>query len=206
MDKIERHDFILYSKQTYPPFGGGDGGRGFVEPVPEFYVRLGEACGRISDTLDSYAMLPPRHAWALEELAGQLDTFAGYADKIVAGQALTTSEESTINNFGPWLISFFGGQGVEQKTPVAVADVATDSNTGRVLHEGVGLFDPIVIIYEPSDGEPLAGLGYVTSHYEFPRSGMERMTDAEWQTQVISGTPPARAWWMEEFLDRPKGR
>lgn len=196
-----RHDFILYGKQTYPPFGGGGGGKGFVEPVPEFYTRLSEACDQISNTLGSHNLLPPRHAWALEELAGQLDTFAGYADKIVAGQSLTAGEQSTINNFGSWLIIFFSGQGVKEKTPLAVVDVATDSGTGRVLHEGVGLFNPIVIIYEPPDGEPLVGLGYVMSHYEFTRSGMERMTDTEWQTQVISGTPPERSWWMEDLLD-----
>jgi hypothetical protein len=27
------------------------------------------------------------------------------------------------------------------------------------------------------------------------------MTDQEWQTQVISGTLPARPWWVEALLD-----
>jgi hypothetical protein len=195
-----RHDFILYGKQTYPPFGGGIG-PGFIEPVPAFYRRLGEACQQVSETVASHAMLPTQHAWALAQLGGQLDTFAGYADKIVAGQPLSTEEQHNLNNFGAWLITFFSGQGVEEKTPATVADVATDANTKRVLHEGVGLFNPVVIIYEPPDEAPRAGLGYVMSHYEFALPNYERMTDAAWQTQVISGTPLARAAWMTALLD-----
>jgi len=196
-----RHDFILYGKQTYPPFGGGRG-PGFIEPVPAFYRRLGDACQQVSETLASHAMLPAQHAWALAQLGGQLDTFAGYADKLVAGQPLSTEEQNDLNRFGAWLITFFSGQGVEEKTPATVADVATDANTGRVLHEGVGLFNPIVIIYEPPDEASRAGLGYVMSYYEFALPDYERMIDAAWQTQIISGTPPVRATWMRNLLTR----
>jgi hypothetical protein len=115
---------------------------------------------------------------------------------------LSTEEQNDLNRFGAWLITFFSGQGVEEKTPATVADVATDANTGRVLHEGVGLFNPIVIIYEPPDEAPRAGLGYVMSHYEFALPNYERMIDVTWQSQVISGTPPAWAAWMTVLLDR----
>jgi hypothetical protein len=196
-----RHDFILYGKQPVAPIGTGTG-PGFIEPVPAFYQRLGDACQQVSATLASHALLPTQHAWALEQLGGQLETFAGYADKLVAGQPLTAEEQHVLNDFGYWLTYFFSGQGVQEKTPVTVADVATDANAGRVLHEGVGLFNPIVIIYEPPDEAPRAGLGYVMSHYEFALPGYERLTDAAWQTQVISGTPPARATWMTALLDR----
>jgi hypothetical protein len=94
---------------------------------------------------------------------------------------------------------------VGEKTPVTVADVASDPNTGRVLHEGVGLFNPIVIIYDRPGGPPLAGLGYVMSYYEFALPGWERLTDGQWQTRVISGTPPVRPWWMVDLLEDASG-
>jgi hypothetical protein len=195
-----RHDFILYGKQTYPPFGSSDG-PGFVEPVPMMYTRLGDACRQISETLSAYEMLPASRAVVLDDLMERLDAFAEYAETMEAGQPLSAQEQSDVNGFGYWLDRFFGGA-VGEKTPVSVADVASDATTGRVLHEGVGPFNPIVVIYEPPEGPPVAGVGYVMSHYEFTQPNWERMTDAEWQTQVISGTPPARAWWMEPLLDQ----
>ena len=194
-----RHDFILYGKQSYPPFGGSSG-YGFVEPVPEFYTRLGDACRQISDTLSLYDMLPEPHARVLGRLAERLDRFAGYADKIVAGQSLSAEEQNDINAFGHWLERLFSDD-VGEKTPITVADVASDPNTGRVLHEGVGAFNPIVVIYELPDGTPMVGLGHVLSYYEFTQPDWERMTDAEWRSQVISGTPPARPWWVVDLMD-----
>lgn len=187
--------------QCSAPLSGGSG-PGFIEPVPAFYRRLSDACQQVSETLASYAMLPTQHAWSLAQLGGQLDAFAGYADKIVAGQSLSTEEQYVLNRFGAWLTTFFSGQGVKENTSVTVADVATDANTERVLHEGVGLFNPLVIICEPPAETPWAGLGYVMSHYEFALPDYERMTDAAWQTQIISGTSPARAAWMTALLDQ----
>jgi hypothetical protein len=196
-----RHDFILYSKHSIPPFSTYTG-HGLVEPVPEFYTRLGDACRQISGALAAYSLLPETHARALEELAMRLDVFAGYADKILVHQPLSDEEQSNIHKFGIWLDGFLR-QGVGEKTPVTVTDVASDPNSGRVLHEGVGLFNPIVIIYNQPDGTPLAGLGYVMSYYEFALPDWERLTDAQWQTQVITGTPPARPWWVEDLLADP---
>jgi hypothetical protein len=75
-----------------------------------------------------------------------------------------------------------------------VADVASDSNTGRVLHEGTGYFDPLVVVYTPPGGEPIAGIGYVFSHYEFAESDWNRLTDAEWARRLQESPPPRPAW------------
>ena len=194
-----RHDFILYGKQPYATLGGSSG-YGFVEPVPEFYTRLRDACHQISTTLAAYSVLPEPHAWALGELAARLDVLARYAGKIVAHQPLSAEEQGDIHGFGQWLSGLLR-QSVGEKVPITIADVASDPNTGRVLHEGVGPFNPIVIIYEQPNGPPLAGLGYVMSCYEFALPDWERLTDAEWQTRVISGTPPARPWWVVDLLE-----
>jgi hypothetical protein len=194
-----RHDFILYGKQTYPTMGMS-WGPGFVEPVPAFYARLSDATRQISGTLTTYGLLPDSHALALAKLATRLDSLTGYAEKTLAGQPLTSKEQDDLHRFGSWLRVFFAIYRTSEKTPITVADVATDASTGRVLHEGVGMLDPIIVIYDPPDDEALAGIGYVLSYYEFALPGFGRLTDAEWQGQVISGTPPARPRWMVDLM------
>jgi hypothetical protein len=75
-----------------------------------------------------------------------------------------------------------------------VADVASDSNTGRVLHEGTGLFNPLIVVYTPLSGEPIAGIGYVFSHYEFAEPDWNRLNDAEWADRLQEDPPPRPAW------------
>jgi hypothetical protein len=193
-----RHDFILYGKQSGATFGGSSG-YGYVEPAPEFYTRLSSASQQMSSILSAYNALPQAYAVALQKLIERLETFGAYARKIVARQPLDQTEQNDIHNFGYWLQSFYSS--IKETPPLTVADVAFDSNTGDVLHEGVGAFNPIIIIYEQPAGQPLAGLGYVMSYYEFALPDWTRLTDAEWQTQIISGTPPARPWWMAGVLE-----
>ncbi len=81
-----------------------------------------------------------------------------------------------------------------EKSPLLVADVASDSNTGRVLHEGTGHFNPLIVIYTPPDGEPVAGIGYVFSHYEFAEPGWNRLNDAQWELRLQQNPPPRPAW------------
>lgn len=75
-----------------------------------------------------------------------------------------------------------------------VADVASDSNTGRVLHEGTGHFNPLIIVYTPPGGEPIAGIGYIFSHYEFAEPDWNRLSDAEWADRLQENRPPRPAW------------
>jgi len=75
-----------------------------------------------------------------------------------------------------------------------VADVASDSNTGRVLHEGTGLFKPLIVVYTPPGGEPIAGIGYVFSHYEFAEPDWNRLNDAEWADRLQESPPPHPVW------------
>ena len=86
-----------------------------------------------------------------------------------------------------------------------VADVASDSNTGRVLHEGTGHFNPLIVIYTPPGGKPIAGIGFVFSHYEFAEPGWNRLTDAEWERR-LRDDPPARPRWALGFLPIERSR
>ena len=213
-----RHDYILYAKQTYVPCPVAEG-YGYVEPIPEFYSRLSSLCRKIETELSDEGVLPEKHHRGFSSLAEKLDTFGTYAQKIIKSETLTTGddeyghggEQDDIHGFGLWLLGFFSGwnDGIMEEEPTLVADVCTNSNTGKVLHEGVGRFNPVIIVYEQPDGKSLAGIGYVMSYYEFEEENYTRINDSEWKKRVETETLPPRPFWTESFLypaeERVKG-
>lgn len=193
-----RHDFILYAKQSSPPLGGVSGA-GWIEPATDVYRRLADTCRMTTATLANYDALPPEYAQVFDQLAAQLDFFAACADKILAGEALSAGEQDELHGFGRWIEAVFANE-IETR-PFTIADVATAPQTTLVLHVASGPLNPLVVIYETPEGTPRAGLGYVLSYYEFALPGYTRMTDAEWETQVVSGTLPARPWWITGVIN-----
>ena len=206
-----RHDYILYAKQTYVPCPMAEG-YGYVEPIPEFYSRLSSLCRKIDTELSNEGVLPEKHQGGFRSLAGKLDTLGTYARKITSNETLTTGDEygyggeqDDIHGFGLWLLGFFGGGDgrIMEEEPTLVADVCTNSNTAKVLHEGVGRFNPVIIVYEQPDGVILAGVGYVMSYYEFEEENFTRVSDSEWKKRVETGTLPPRPLWTGSFLYPP---
>jgi len=194
-----RHDFILYGKQTYVPAPWA-WGPGLIEPVPDTFERLALLCDQARDVLSLHQMLPWGHASALQSLAARLRLWEGYARKVANGGWLDPEEQDDIHRVGIWLLGFFqDGHGIAEKSPLLVADVASDSLYRRVLHEGTGPFNPMVVIYTPPDGEAIAGIGYVFSHYEFIETGWNRLNDAEWEARLVDN-PPTRPPWASSFL------
>ncbi|RZN34588.1 MAG: DUF3160 domain-containing protein [Methanosarcinales archaeon] len=204
-----RHDYILYAKQTYVPCPVAQG-YGYVEPIPEFYSRLSSLCRKIETELSDEGVLPEKHRDGFSSLAGKLDTFGTYARKITHNETLTTDdgeyvyggEQDDIHGFGLWLLGFFSGwnDGIMEEEPTLVADVCTNSFTKRVLHEGVGRFNPVIIIYREPDGKALAGIGYVMSYYEFEEENYTRISDSEWKKRVETDALPPRPFWTDSFL------
>nr|QNO47672.1 hypothetical protein BBPFCCNM_00001 [Methanosarcinales archaeon ANME-2c ERB4] len=201
-----RHDYILYAKQTYVPCPMAEG-YGYVEPIPEFYSRLSSLCRKIETELSDEGVLPEKHRHGFSSLAGKLDTFGTYAQKITRNETLTTGydeygyggEQDDIHGFGLWLLGFFSA-GIMEEAPTLVADVCTNSNTGKVLHEGVGRFNPVIIVYREPDGKALAGIGYVMSYYEFEEGNYTRISDSEWKKRVETDALPPRPFWTGSFL------
>jgi hypothetical protein len=189
-----RHDFILYGKQTYVPSPWAEG-PGLVEPVPDTFDRLANLCDQVHSALDGYNMLPEIHGRSLRDLATKLRTWRDYAQIVADGGWLSEEYEGDVHRVGLWLLEFFAeGWGVEEKSPLLVADVASDSNTARVLHEGTGHFNPLIIVYTPPESDPIAGIGYVFSHYEFVEQNWNRLSDAEWADRLQENPPPRPAW------------
>ena len=190
-----RHDFILYGKPTYIP-SPWTWGPGLVEPVPETFGRLADLCLRILDGVGAYTPLPSRHTFSLRSLESELRTWESYARKVADGGWLTQAEEDAIHRVGIWLLGLFEERrGVQEKSPQLVADVAGDSNSGRVLHEGTGPFNPLIVTYtRPGEDAPLAAIGFAFSHFEFVQQGWDRLTDAEWAERLRSDPPPRPRW------------
>jgi len=208
-----RHDYILYAKPPYPLALILDG-YGYVEPVPDFYYRLASLCRKIDTELlqegidielsqeegyyfyDSYT-----YHEHLTGLANTLDTLDAYARKELNNESLTNDEQEYIHSFWAvleWLLLPWREEEIIK--PMLVADVCTDSVTGRVLHEGVGKFNPIIVVYEEPDGTSRAGIGYVMSYYEFTEENFTRITDSEWKKWVENRTLPPRPVWANSFL------
>lgn len=201
-----RHDYILYAKQTNVPAPVAEG-YGYVEPIPKFYSRLSSLCRKIVTELSDEGVLPEKHRCGFSSLAGKLDTFGTYAQKITRNETLTTGddeygyggEQDDIHGFGLWLLGFFSA-GIKEEEPTLVADVCTNSNTAKVLHECVGRFNPVIIVYEQPDGTALAGIGYVISYYEFEEENFARVSDSEWRKRVETDALPPRPFWTSSFL------
>jgi len=205
-----RHDYILYAKQTNVPSPVGYG-YGYVEPIPLFYHRLASLSRKIDTDLSTLGVLPQGYHEGFDMLADELERYEVYAQKIVDNLPLTKAdwneewgwggEQDDIHEFGLWLLSFFSGwYDIEEKTPMLVADVCTNSLTGKVLHEGVGRFNPIIIVYEQPNGTTLAGIGFVMSYYEFEMDDFNRLSDSEWNGWIENGSVPPRPFWVNSYI------
>jgi len=200
-----RHDYLLYTKPPYPILPIVEG-YGYVEPVPEFYHRLASLCRKIDTEFSSegidivisdYSYTYHDH---LTGFADALDTLEAYARKELNNEPLTSGEQSYIHRFGgelKWLLLPWREEEIIK--PMLVVDVCTHVS-GSVLHEGVGEFNPIIVVYEEPDGTSRAGIGFVLSYYEFIEDDFTRITDSEWKEWVENDTLPPRPSWAESFL------
>jgi len=206
-----RHDYILYAKPPYPLLPIQEG-YGYVEPVPEFYHRLASLCRKIDAEFSQEGIdieLSQGEGGAYDDytyhdhlisFAGRLDWLGACAQKELNNEPLTSDEQLDIRICGGWLEWFLLPWREEEIIkPMLVVDVCTHSS-GMVLHEGVGEFNPIIIIYEEPDGTSRAGIGYVMSYYEFTTEDFNRISDSKWKEWVENDILPPRPSWAGSFL------
>jgi hypothetical protein len=199
-----RHDTILYGKQTVVPSPFAEG-PGLVEPAPAAFGRLADLSLKLHDDLDAHGVLTTSHKVALLDLYHHFYDWDTYANKVSEGRGMTAAEQGFVHRTGLWLLEFFAREnGVAEKSPMLVADVASDSNTGNVLHEGTGRFWPIVVVYEPPGEKSIAGIGFAYSHYEFVESDWNRLTDEDWEARLAEN-PPEHPPWVYSILPGPTG-
>jgi hypothetical protein len=202
-----RHDTILYAKQSYTPItsavpGPGSIQRGYVEPVPEFYNRLGALTQMTSTGLASLNLLDSTQSMRLDLLQDVLGRLTTIAVAELQGQGPTAADGAYISSFGQVLAPLQAGLSVPQAASTTLAaDVATDLNTGDVLEECVGYLKLVVAAYEIPGGQLVLGAGPVFSAYEFKWPMAERLTDEAWTNLLAGANCPPLPDWVGSFTD-----
>jgi hypothetical protein len=197
-----RHDTILYAKQSYTPARSSFPPMvtGYVEPVPEFYGRLLALTQMTIKGLTDYNALSSQATERLVSLEGILERLISIANKELTNQALSEDDYSYIRNFGTTLENAV--LGVEQKgiKTTLVADVHTNTNEGKVLEEGVGYVDLIIVACPASDGSIFLAAGPVLSYFEFKHTMNDRLTDEAWRIILASPDKPDRPIWSQSLI------
>jgi hypothetical protein len=212
-----RHDTILYAKQSYSstaceyPAGYVEPYPAFFRRVRELTATLSTRLGSIAEPKGKDPKSGSRGAInTFPTLRERLQTFfAGFASTMerlerlatleLAAQPFSADDEAFLKKTidrrgggsGPprydgWYPGLIFGERPELWEPV-VADVHTDPNGPRVLHEAVGNVEFLVVAID-NGPHRAAYVGPSYSYFEFTRGA--RMTDEEWQDQVSKGTAP----------------
>ena len=197
-----RHDTILYAKQSYTPGRGGlpPNVKGYVEPVPEFYGRLLSLTQMTREGLNGYTALSAEAMERLVNLEDILGRLITIANNELTNQALSEDDYAYIRNFAKTLENAVLGVGEKGIKTTLVADVHTNINEGKVVEEGVGYVDLIIVACPTPDGLTFLAAGPVFSYYEFKHPMSDRLTDEAWQELLASPAKPDRPRWFQSLL------
>ena len=199
-----RHDTILYTKQSYTPMMAGIPEEkpvlGYVEPVPEFYLRLLSLTKMTSEGLDDMGVLDESAVRALHNLENILHRLVELSEKELRNEQLSQEDYEFIKDFGENLEGVIPDVDERAKKTTVVADVHTDQNTRQVLEEAVGYVKIMVVAYKTPDGNIQLGAGPVMSYYEFKHPMSDRLTDEAWRDMLISN-PPDEPEWISNFAN-----
>ena len=216
-----RHDTILYVKQPYtvqvtsamigppppPPVP-----KGFVEPHPELFARLGALNEMTRRGLGSLDALPGNADAVLGEFGELLDTLRDLAIKEIEDRAIDAADNDFLSSFGDRCGELldriaalnvpppdeYGQRGTSavDTSSILVADVMTNPDARQVVEEGTGWLEPLTVVMRaPGRGDLMAAVGPVLSYYEFRWPMADRLTDEKWRATLESpDAPPPPAW------------
>jgi len=206
-----RHDTILYAKQSYTAGVTSAGPsypqltRGYVEPYPEVYERLGDMMFALGDMMNDLELEVQGVQEMIDDFRKLLSDLKGISEKELKGEEISDGEYaviwktgarlSSLKDFPPDIMSRITSGEVDEKMDV-IADVHTDGNTKQVLEAGVGRPFNIYVTIEDSFGKRTCR-GAVFSYYEFKWPMDDRMTDEMWQNMRSKREP--QPGWVSSF-------
>jgi hypothetical protein len=227
-----RHDTILYAKQSYTSFYACEYPKGYVEPYPAFFARLGELTKTLSERIakaDVPATDPKRAARLVGQREAQSKFFAHFASvmarletmarKELRGQPFTREEteflQKTIDRQGGggsggpptytgWYPSLIYGSTPAAGEPI-VSDVHSDPTKGQVLQVATGDVQFLVVAID-NGPHRAAYVGPTYSYYEFTGPIERRMTDEEWRMKVAKKEIPKPPGFTGMFQAPPEER
>ncbi|MBK7711021.1 MAG: DUF3160 domain-containing protein [Bacteroidales bacterium] len=216
-----KHDMILYIEQPSAA-EMGDGGDipppqklSYVEPRTEFWEKCIELLELNNNILNENSLFSDKLQYINNELINIASLFLRISKKELAGEKITSDEFETLSFTGGRIerltlniIESHEGLISMVSTPERYVAIATDVYTynDNCLQEAVGMGDEIYVVAE------INGLLYLTrggvfSHYEFTQPTSNRLTDEEWQKQLLDKREPKPAIWMDDIkinVERPK--
>lgn len=213
-----RHDTILYVKQSYTmaEMGGGEEEFpvvGYVEPVPEFYLRLLNLSKMTKNGLMRFLTKDEleriKVADALDKFNNILSRLLSISKTELENKELTEDDYDFIKYFGTQLKSIneilVKASYQDQVDPdmfktTMIADVHTDGNTKQILEEGVGYIKTLIVAYRLPNNRILIGAGPVFSYFEFKQPISNRLTDKTWR-QMLKNNQPAEPEWIKSFSE-----
>jgi hypothetical protein len=214
-----RHDTILYAKQSYTASVGCVYPKGYVEPYPDFYLKLGTFATRAKTLLGSARFIDQagrqRYGDFFASMAKTMTTLEGLAHKELAARPFSRSEEQWLQTlirrrdghgygaspvYNGWYVDlFYGGAKAAIEWDPTVADVHTDPNTRQVLEVGVGRIDTLFVAID-NEADLTMYAGPTLSYHEFLQPAEKRLTDPEWREMIINGEAPAAPPWTDAFM------
>jgi hypothetical protein len=140
---------------------------------------------------------------SFEELLSRLIEIA---TKQLTNESLSYQDYSYLNYLAEKLEDL--GMGVKTVDPwmstglktTLVADVHTCGAEKKVLEEGVGKVDMIVVACPQPDGSAFLAAGPVLSYYEFKHPMADRLTDEKWRELLDSPDKPERPAWYSTLM------
>gem|GEM_PF-1137096 len=197
-----RHDTILYVKQPFAAEMGGEPepleAKGYVEPVPAFYLRLRSLVELTRSGLLQFNLLTQTERAVLERFSGELRRFYEIAIKELENRKLSKDEYDFIQNY---TLSYLHPQWefTDDKDTRIIADVMTNGMDGLCVEEGIGFVNILYAAYRIPSGTIIVGRGPVFSYHEFKQDMNNRLTDEQWK--VILQEKPYRGIprWTDAF-------
>lgn len=216
-----KHDMILYIEQ---PSGAemGDGGEvpppqkiAYVEPHVAFWNGCINLLKLNKKMLEENGLLTEKLQSRNSELIKMAAFLADISQKEISGKMISPKEFDSLSFLGGEVErltlniiesneSFISQVNTPEKYIAVAADIYTYND--KCLEETVGMGDEIYVIAQ------INGLLYLTrggvfSQYEFTQPTSDRLTDEEWQKQLLDNKEPQTAVWMNAIkinVPRPK--
>lgn len=206
-----RHDAILYANQMYAESDVPDKMiKGYAEPNPEFYQRLGTTIELMYKKLKEKNLVSSSIDTIFQkflETVNKLNTISG---KELKRTPLPEDDLYFIWNIGERIeyltckifdVEDWMAVDPQDKAIACIADVATSLD--NCLEVGVGYGNTIYVMV-PIEGKWTLTSGAVFSYYEFLHPVDDRLTDEKWQEMVRQGKNPPPPIWVKSFLSPNK--
>jgi hypothetical protein len=196
----------LYGKATYvlrEASAGRPAPTCYVEPVPEFFGRLLALTRMTRLGLSDMEVLSDNARNRLISLEEMLSRLIEIAIKELTNQFISMEDEDYLRNLVTdmqWIVTGLDKSRENALVTTLVADVHTCGIEDRVLEEGVGKVDLIVVACPLPSGSAFMAAGPVLSYYEFKHPMADRLTDEKWRELLDSPDKPERPAWYSPLM------